>query len=146
VAQKGGGGRGGGGVPGLGPVQLSRLDALEAAFKLTKDQKKAVKAILDEAHKNAAPIRDGLMKTRAALGGVIQGNKGQPDIDQAAKAYAEQASAMASLEMRALAQVLKALDKDQMANNQAISSAFFLIRGAFLDNKKWDDVPDGKLY
>ena len=53
---------------------------------------------------------------------------------------------MATIETKALAQVLKALDKDQVANTQAVSSAFFLMRGVFLDPKKWDDVPNGRIY
>ena len=140
-------GRGGGGARmSAGAVSTGRLDSLEMSFKLTKDQKKAVKAILDDAHKSAAPVRDGLAKARAAIAAAVQANKGQADIDQAVKGYAEQASAMTAIEMKALGQVLKSLDKDQMANSAAVSSAFFMMRGAFLDNKKWDDIPDGKSY
>jgi Spy/CpxP family protein refolding chaperone len=142
-------GRGGGGSRGGGiamPATRSRLDTLEVNFKLTKDQKKAIKALLDDAHKSAAPAREGLAKTRAAVAAAIQGNKGQADIDEAVKSYAEQATAMTSIEMKALADLMKALDAEQRANNAAVSTAFFMMRGAFLDPKKWDDVPDGKLY
>ncbi len=141
---KGGGGSKGGGV--TMPSTHSRLDALELSFKLTKDQKKAVKLLLDDAHKSAASAREGLTRTRAAIAAAIQGNKGQADIDAAVKSYAEQATVMTAIEMKALADLMKALDAEQRANNAAISTAFFMMRGAFLDPKKWDDIPDGRLY
>ena len=58
-AQRGGRG-GGGGDTGGGPMtlELSRLEQLTVTFKLTKDQKQKVRALLDDAQKNAAPIRD----------------------------------------------------------------------------------------
>ena len=125
---------------------MTRLETLEADFKLTKDQKKAVKGILDEAHKGAAPTREALSRTRTALAAAIVAGKGQPDIDAAVNAYAEQAAAMTAVEMKALAQVMESLDKDQRANQAGVRSAFFLMRGIFLDNKKWDEVPDARAY
>jgi len=144
-AQKGGGGSRGGGSISM-PQPQGRLDILERAFTLTKDQKKAVKTLMDDAHKSAAPAREGLAKTRAAVAAAIQANKSAADIDAAVKSYAEQSAAMAGIEMKALADLMKALDPPQRANNAAVSQAFFMMRGAFLDNKKWDDIPDGKLY
>jgi hypothetical protein len=141
--QRGGGGGGGGFAP---APQITRLDSLEADFKLTKDQKKAVKTILDDDHKTAAPIREALARTRTAIAAAIQGGKSQADIDAAVNAYAEQAAAMAALEMKALGQVLQALDQNQRSNTDAVRSAFFMMRGIFLDNKKWDEVPDSRGY
>ena len=143
LAQRGGGGRGSGGSA---PSDLTRLETLEAGFKLTKDQKSTVKKILDDAHKNAAPVRDALTKARAAITAAIQANKPQADIDAAVGSYAEQAAAMTALEMKALAQVLQAREAGQRANAAGVQSAFFLMRGIFLDSKKWDDVPDGRGY
>ena len=133
-------------MPNMANASRSRLDTLDVNFKLTKDQKKTIKGILDDAQKNAAPIREGLTKSHAAIAAAVQGNKGQAEIDAAVKSYAEQATAMATLEMKALADVMKVLDAEQRANNAAVSSAFFLLRGAFLDNKRWDDIPDGRMY
>lgn len=124
----------------------ARMDALGVDFQLTKDQKKTVKEILDAAHENAAPIRDGLTKAHAAIEAAIHGDSGEAEIDAAVQAYAEQATAMTALEIKALADVMKALTDEQRANNAAISRAFFLLRGAFLDPKKWDDIPTGRLY
>lgn len=122
----------------------SRLDTLDKSFQLTKDQKKEIKTLLDEAHKSAAPIRDGLAKTHADIAVAIQGNKGQAGIDAAAKSYADQAAAMASLEMKALADVMKLLTETQRENNAAVSAAFFMMRGALLA-KKWDDIPENRV-
>jgi Spy/CpxP family protein refolding chaperone len=140
-------GKGGGGAKGIAmPSARSRLDTLEVSFKLTKDQKKALKLLLDDAHKSAAPTREGLTRTRAAIAAAIQGNQSQADIDAAVKSYAEQATVMTTIEMKALADLMKALDAEQRANKPAIATAFFMMRGAFLDPKKWDDIPDGRLY
>jgi Spy/CpxP family protein refolding chaperone len=144
-AQRGGGGGRGGGAT-LGPVTRSRLDTLDVGFNLTKDQKKTIKGLLDDAQKNAAPAREGLLRTRAAVAAAIQGSKSPAEIDAAVADYAEQAAVMMAIEMKALAEVMKALTPAQRANNAAISTAFFLMRGAFLDSKKWDDAPDGRAY
>jgi len=142
-AQRGGRG-GGGGDTGGGQMtlELSRLEQLTVTFKLNKDQKQKVKALLDDAQKNAAPIRDGLTETRDAIAAAIQGGQAQNDIDKAVAGYAAQATAMTELEMRALARVLQTLDKDQAANAAGVQTAFFMVRGMFL-SKKWDVIPDG---
>lgn len=137
------GGRGGGIRPIVAPE--SRLVSLEKSFELTKDQKNQIKALMDAAHKNAAPIRDGLLKAHEAMGAAVQGGKAQPEIDAAARAYAEQAAAMAALEMKALADIVKTLTDTQRSNNAAISAAFFNMRGAFLDNRRWDEVPESRV-
>jgi Spy/CpxP family protein refolding chaperone len=137
--------RSGGGAPAT-PLEQTRLNILESGFKLNKDQKKAVKTILDEAHKSAAPVREALTRTHAAIAAAIQSGKSQEIIDAAVNEYAQQAAAMTALEMQALAQVLQTLDPEQRANAPGVRSAFFLMRGIFLDNKRWDDVPDSRGY
>jgi Spy/CpxP family protein refolding chaperone len=141
------GGRGGGAPGGeFGGFQLSRLETLANEFALTKDQKKAVKTLLDDAHKSAAPTRDALASSHAAIGAAIAANKGQAEIDAAVKQYGQHAAEMAALEMKVLAQLLAQLEPDQRSNGAAVRSAFFLMRGAFLDPKKWDAVPDSRSY
>jgi hypothetical protein len=137
--------RSGGGAPAT-PLEQTRLNILESGFKLNKDQKKAVKTILDEAHRSAAPVREALTRTHAAIAAAIQSSKSQEIIDAAVNEYAQQAAAMTALEMQALAQVLQTLDQEQRANGTGVRSAFFLMRGIFLDNKRWDDVPDSRGY
>ena len=141
------GGRGGG-APGaaVGGYQFTRLEILTADFQLNKDQKKAVKALLDDAHKGAAATREGLLNAHAAIGAAIAANKGQAEIDAAVKQYGQQAAAMATLEMKALAQLVQQLDVTQRGNQAAVRSAFLLMHGIFLDAKKWDAVPDSRSY
>lgn len=143
-AQRGGGG----GMPAsqVGGFQLSRLEMLTNDFQLTKDQKKAIKTLLDDAHKNAATTRDSLFNAHAAIATGIAANKGQAEIDAAVKQYGQQAAAMATLEMKTLAQVLQQLEPAQRANQAAVRSAFVLMHGVFLDSKKWDAVPDSRSY
>jgi hypothetical protein len=124
-----------------GAFPYSRLESLEENFKLNGEQKKAVKAALDEAHKSAAPIREALLKTHAALGAAVQAGASQADVEAAARAYGEQAAAMARVEMDALAKVLAIADPE-LKNPQAIQAAFFMARGMFLKNNKWDEIPE----
>jgi len=146
-AQRGGGGRGAGGMAGgEGGFQYTRLETLANAFNLSKDQKKTVKTLLDDAHKSAAPTREGLASSHAAIATAIAANKGQAEIDAAVKQYGQQAAAMASLEMKTLAQLLEQLEPDQRSNGLAVRTAFFMMRGIFLDDKKWDAVPDSRSY
>jgi Spy/CpxP family protein refolding chaperone len=141
AAQKKGGGGGGSSLGGA----KGRLDAMEAAFTLTKDQKNHIKVLMDEAAKTALPIREAMTKTHADVALAIQAGKAQPEIDAAAKAYAEQATAMMAIEMKAMAAIMKELTEQQRANNPAISQTFFALRSAFL-TKNWNDIPDGKNY
>ena len=135
--------RGGqGGAPGVGGAfPFSRFESIVENFKLDGEKKKAVKAVLDEAHKSAAPAREGLLTTHAALGAAVQAGKSQADIDAAATAYGEQAAAMARIEMAALAKVLAIADPE-LQNAQAIQATFYLMRGMFLKAGKWDEIPD----
>lgn len=141
------GGRGGGMSGGeFGGFQLSRLEILTNDFQLTKDQKKAVKTLLDDAHKGAAPTRDALTNAHAAIGTAIAANKGQAEIDAAVKAYGQQAAAMATLEMKTFGQLVHQLTPVQKGNEGALRSAFLLMHGIFLDPKKWDATPDSRSY
>jgi len=139
IAQRGG--RGGPpGAPG-GAFPFSRLEMLQQNFKLDGDKKKAVKAGLDEANKNAAPVREGLLAAHAALGAAVQGGGSQDAIDTAARAYGEQAAAMARIEMEAVSKVIDIADPE-LQNAQAIQAAFFMARGMFLKGGKWDEIPE----
>jgi hypothetical protein len=143
-AQRGGGGGMSAGQ--FGGFQLTRLEILTNDFQLNKDQKKAVKTLLDDAHKNAAATRDALLNGHAAIGTAIAAGKSQAEIDAIVKQYGQQAAAMAALEMKALAQLLQQLEAAQRGNQAAVRSAFVLMHGIFLDAKKWDAVPDTRSY
>lgn len=144
AAQRGGGG--GDLSLSISPTLLGRLERLEVLFKLDKEQKKAVKEILDAAHKSAAPVRQQLTATRTALGQAVVAGKPQAEIDAAARTYAVPVAAMTRLEMQALADVLKALTPEQRQNGAAIRNAFSMVRGMFLDEKKWDEIPKAQGY
>ncbi len=143
-AQRGGGG--GDLSLGISPMQLSRLERLELVFKLDKEQKKSAKAIFDAAFKAAATVRTDLAATRAALGQAIITAKPQSEIEATARSYGVPAAAMTTIEMQALADLLKTLTPDQRQNGAAIRTAFSLVRGMFLDPKKWDEIPEAQGY
>ena len=88
----------------------------------------------------------GIIVCGSGAGAAIAANKGQAEIDAAVKQYGQQAAAMATLEMKALAQLLQQLEPAQRANQAAVRSAFVLMHGIFLDAKKWDAVPDSRSY
>ena len=125
-----------------GGMQKARMDAMTESFKLDKDQRKQIKTAIDDAFKAATPIRAELTNARLALVAAVAAGKPQADLDAAAKAYGAQSAALADAEMKALAQMIGMLNAEQAKNNAAISGAFFLMKGAFFDDKKWDDIPD----
>ena len=144
LAQGRGGGGGGAGAGADAPMmlELSRLETIAQGFKLTKDQKTAVKAILDQAHTSAAPVRDQLAKTRTAISAAMQAAKPQTDLDSAVKDYAVQVAAMTEIETNAFAETMKLFTPEQRANAAAVQTAFFMFRGMFID-KNWDIVATG---
>jgi hypothetical protein len=134
--------QGRGGFGGRGDsFPLSRMEMLTENFKLEGENKKQVKAVLDAAHKSAEPVRAALLSTHAALGAAVQAGKSAAEIDAAAKAYAEQVSAMSRIEMEAIAKVLSIADPE-LKNTAAVQSAFYMARGMFLKKGKWDEIPD----
>jgi Spy/CpxP family protein refolding chaperone len=121
----------------------NRLDILAVSLGLTKEQKTTVKAQIDEAHKSAAPVRARLAPTRAAMVTAVREGRPQGEIDAAVAAHAAEITAMTQLEVKALAGVLAALTPDQQARARAngIRAAFFLFRGIFLDDRRWNVEP-----
>lgn len=126
----------------------NRLDILAVSLGLTKEQKDTVKTQLDAEHKSAAPVRARLLSTRAAIVAAIQATKPQADIDAAAAAYAAEVTAMTQLEVKALAEVLAMLTPDQQtrARTNGIRTPFFLFRGIFLDDRRWNTAPAASGY
>ena len=135
-AQRGGKGGGAGSGP-LMPMNSTpdKLGILTDAFKLTKDQKKLVKTVLDEGQKEAAPLRDEATKSRQAIGEAISAGKSQAEIDQLVKSQAAIDSQMAGLEMRAFVKIYQGLDADQQPKAQML---FQMMNGIF-KNKNWND-------
>jgi Spy/CpxP family protein refolding chaperone len=125
----------------------NRLDILAVSLGLTKDQKNAAKALMEDASKSATPVRAKLTSTRAALGAAIQAGRSQADIAAAVKAHAAEITAMTSLEMKTLARVLALLTPEQRTALQTtgIRAPFYLFRGAFAE-ERWNVVPKAGGY
>ena len=135
---RGGGGRGGNSSPGMDiqmPRATSRLEQLTELFKLNKDQKKEIKAILDEGQKDANPIRDEMVKDRLAIGEAVAGGKSQEEIDKATQAYGTQVAQMTAIEMKCFAKIVDTLETEQ---KQRASRLFAMMPGMF-KGKNWDN-------
>ena len=134
----GGGGRGGGGGEdgGFGGMRVSsRLDTISEMLKLNKDQKKDFKTTMDDAQKEATPMRDQLAKARLALGEAVAGSKSDEVAKLTASVGALEAQ-MAEVEMKAFAKVYKSLDKEQIAGTPRL---FQMMKGMFAE-KNWNAV------
>jgi Spy/CpxP family protein refolding chaperone len=125
---------------------LGRLDIFTNLFALEGDQKKEIRGWLDEAHKATAPARKGLIETRATLAKAIASGADQAAIDAASAAYAVHVTTMTDAEMTVLARIIQRLTPEQRANQRTISTAFALMRGIFVNDRRWDIVPDRKAY
>lgn len=141
-AQRGGGGRGpqgaedDGGYAALAAraYQQSRLDRFTEVLRLNKEQKNGAKEIFDAAQKDAAPVRDQVLKSRTDLASAYLDKKPQAEIDQLTTAYASQVAQMAGIEMRAFAKLYDSLNPDQQ---KKIGQAFPLVSGMF-SGRDWN--------
>jgi hypothetical protein len=134
-AQRGGGGKGASNTPIMMSTQPDKLAMLTDTLKLTKDQKKLVKTVLDDGQKEAAPLRDEASKSRLAIGEAISAGKSQAEIDQLVKSQAAIDSQMAGLEMRAFVKIYQGLDAEQQPRAQTL---FQTMNGIF-KNKNWNE-------
>ena len=133
----GGGGRGNGmSVPNIGPSRISRLETMSGILKLSKDQRKEVKSIMEEGQKEAAPLRDELTKSRELIAEAVASGKSQDEIGQAVKAYSELEGRMARIELDAFAKVYKLLDSEQKSKSAPV---FQMMAGIF-NNKNWNET------
>jgi hypothetical protein len=123
-------------IPVGGPVVKNRLELMTDMLQLSKEQKKDVKAVMDDSQKEAAPLREQMVKGRARIAAAVQGAK-QDEIDGAIQSYSELEGQMTAIEMKAFAAIYKALDQDQKQRAQGV---FRFMPGVFA-NKNWLDVP-----
>lgn len=129
-----GGSRGGPELPSVYPSKPTRLDQMTQVLKLDKEQKKVVKSLMDEAQKEAAPVREQLMKSRLAIGEAVQGNSGEEDIKRLVGKEAGFQSQLAGIELHVFAKIYKSLDRDQQANTRSV---FQMMKGIF-NGKNWN--------
>jgi hypothetical protein len=141
-AQRGGGGGRGGGRGGGGGefgggsfAPPARLDVISEALKLSKDQKKEFKSSMDDAQKEAAPVRDQILKARLAIGEAVQGAKSEDEIKKLTAGFASLEAQMAEIELKTFAKFFKTLDKEQAAHG---SEVFPMMKGIF-KGKNWNN-------
>ena len=127
------GGGSGGNSPMMQPGSVSHMDQFTQILKLDKDEKKAVKSIMDDAQKEATPVKDQMDKGRLAVAQAVAGGK-QEEIDAAVKSYAGAETQMASIEMNAFAKIYNALDKEQQQKSPQI---YQMMPGIF-KGKNWN--------
>ena len=133
-AQRGGGGRGGSNMPNMSSGE-TRMDRLTGALKLSKDQRKEIKAAMDDAQKEAIPIYQQLPKSHLAIAEAIAAGKSQEEIDKAVHHQAELETQIASIELHAFAKTVVLLEPDQ--KQVGIPLIFALVRGVF-NGKNWN--------
>ena len=137
-AQRGGGGRSSGMGDNMqmgSPQRMNRMDMLEKTLSLNKDQRKDVKNIMDEAQKEAAPLREQMAKGRADVASAVESGKAD-SVDQAVKSYADLQTKMATIELKAFAQIFKLLDSDQQQKTRDV----FPMMGGVFSSKNWMEV------
>jgi hypothetical protein len=122
----------------------SRLQILTDAFGLERDARNAVRATLDAAHKDAAPLRAALVKARTALADAVATGASADARTAAARAYGEAAAAMTAHEIASFVKMREQLTAEQRKQGTAV--AFYLMRGMFLDDRRWDERPEGRNY
>lgn len=131
----GGGGRGGGGSmvpPGsFGPV--NKLDRITEMLKLTKDQKKDLKQIFDDAQKEATPVHEQIKEARVAVGDAVIAGK-QEDIAKAVNGEAALETQMTMIELKAFTKFALGLELEQQ---QRAAQLFQMMRGMF-NGKNWN--------
>ena len=132
---------GGGNTPGAGMMPAgppSKFDTISNALNLNKEQKKAVKTLLEDAAREATPLRDQLSKTRIAIADAIQTKKSDDEITQAVNAHAALATQMSTLEINTFAKIYAGLDETQKANKNAVGTVFVMMKNLFA-TKNWNE-------
>jgi len=132
----GGGGEMGGG--GMMPSMPTPMERWSTALALNKDQKKEVKGIMDDGQKEAAPLRDQLLKGRQNIAQVVAAGKSQDDINAAINEYAATQAKMTQIELRCFAKIFAVLDKDQQAKSPQV---LLMSMNGIFKNKNWDSNP-----
>jgi Spy/CpxP family protein refolding chaperone len=137
LAQKTKGG-GSASMPTAGAAVPTKFDMIATALNLTKDQKKNVKAILDEGAKEAAPLRDQISKSRIVVGEAIAANKSEDELKQVAKTTSDVTAQLTELEISTFAKIFGALDETQKKDTKSLSRALIVMNGIY-HTKNWNE-------
>jgi len=127
------GGMGGGGMRAI-PTPMERLSN---TLNLNKDQKKQVKSIMDDAQKDATPLKEEMLKQRQAIAQAVAAGKSQDDLSGVINEYASSQTKMTLIELGAFNKIYQTLDKDQQAKAPGILA---MMNGIFKP-KNWDSNP-----
>jgi hypothetical protein len=144
LAQGYGGGRGRGSGGGDmdpragGPPSTNRFENIANSLNLNKDQRKTVRTILDEAAKEAAPIRDHMSKSRIVVGEAITANKSEDELKQVAKAASDLNAQLSQIEIRTFAKTWATLDDIQKKDMRGLGRALSLMSGMY-HSKNWTE-------
>jgi Spy/CpxP family protein refolding chaperone len=144
MAQGPGGGRGPGPGGDMGPPMggppppTNRFENIANSLSLNKDQRKTVRAILDDGAKQAAPIRQQLSKSRIAVGEAIVANKSESELKQVAKTSSDLDVQVSQIEIGAFAKTFAVLDAIQKKDMRALGLALSLMNGMY-HIKNWTE-------
>src|SRR5215831_15820958 len=97
IAQPGGGG-GGGGMGGMRARTPAKFEAFFDKLKLSKDQKEEVSTLFDDAQKDAAPLREQMMKGRQAIAEAMFAKKSDAEVGKLMEAYTQVSAQMTGIE------------------------------------------------
>lgn len=141
LAQRGGGsGKNSSGDTGM-PMPTgvaTKFDRIAATLNLNKDQKKAARTIIDEAAKEAAPLRDQISKSRIVVGEAITAKKNEEELKQVAKASSDLSTQLTQLELNTFNKIFGLLDATQKKDQQALGRTFVLMTDIF-HGKNWNE-------
>jgi hypothetical protein len=122
----------------LGPPVATKFDAIANTLNLNKDQRKAVKTILDDGAKEAAPLRDQTSKSRVAVGEAIGAQKSEDELKQIARSSSDVAAQLVTLELQTFAKVFATLDDTQKKDTHALGRVLGLMNDIY-HNKNWNE-------
>jgi hypothetical protein len=90
---------------------------------------------MDDAQKEAGPIRERMTQTRLAIAEAIAAGKSQEEVGKAVQSQAELETQMTSIELHAFAKVVSFLEVDQ--KQRGVPMVFAMVKGAF-NGKNWN--------
>jgi Spy/CpxP family protein refolding chaperone len=122
-------------IPLLPSRPPNRIEMLSDGLKLKRDQQKQLRSVLDEAQKQAAPVRDRMTKSRLEIVSTIQAGQNQQELDRAVKGYAALEAQMARIEMQAFATIYAGLEPEQ---RKSAGMLFRMMPGLF-KGRHWNE-------
>ena len=117
------------------PFQQARTDQIAEMLALDKDQRKQVTTILDDAQKEAAPVRDHWPAAQLAIAQAVQAGASQDEIAKMVSAYAALDTEMTAIELRSFTRIAQVLREDQKLR---MPGMYRMLRGLF-HTKHWND-------